>query len=199
MARQYLLLPLILLVTSIGFSSVAFADISTALYSSETSFDSPIDFYLLDGSHFTLDPSTFDPTSNSVLSPDVSSVNPSDNLSSSTEISIPHSMTESETDLDSREAGVNYSVLGTSEELLLAQRIRELPVMLKDAADHLNPSLLVKHVFKMAKAFNQFYHSSPVLNTELELKSARLTLIKTFAISIKEVLDILGIQTMDEM
>jgi hypothetical protein len=103
LTSRYFILPLILLVISVGFSSVAFADDSTALYSSDASFDSPIDYYLLDGRHLTLDPTTFDPTSDSVLSPDVTSANPSDNLSYSSELSGLNSMSPSEIGLDNRD------------------------------------------------------------------------------------------------
>ena len=79
--RRYFLLPLILLVVSVGFSSVSFADDTSVLYSSEINLDSSFDFTLLDDRPLTLDLLAFDSTSDSILSSDVSSANPSDNLS----------------------------------------------------------------------------------------------------------------------
>jgi hypothetical protein len=108
LASRYFILPLILLVISVGFSSVAFADDSPALYSSEFGFDSSSNLAtLLKDRPLALDSLAFDTISNSGFSPYVTSENPSDNLSYSTEITNPQSMMTSESGLDARDETSN--------------------------------------------------------------------------------------------
>ena len=99
--HRYFLLPLILLIVSIGFSSNVFATDDSVL-SLESNFDSSLN-YNIDGQPLTLDQFTTNHVSDSVLFTDVSSENPSDDLTYTTEISSPHSMTLSETDLDTHD------------------------------------------------------------------------------------------------
>jgi len=98
--HRYFLLPLILLIVSIGSSSIAFATDDVPLYTLKSNFDSPFNYNLIDGRPLTLDQFTINSASNSVLFTDVSSTNLSDDLTYTTDTSSPHSMTLSETDLD---------------------------------------------------------------------------------------------------
>ncbi len=100
--HRYFLLPLILLIVSIGFSSNAFATDDSVL-SLDSNFDSSLNYNLIDGQPLTLDQFTINHASDSILFTDVSSANPSDDLTYTTETSTPHSMTLSETDLDTHD------------------------------------------------------------------------------------------------
>jgi arginyl-tRNA synthetase len=96
---------------------------------------------------------------------------------------------------------VDFSLLGTDEELILAQKINGLTSSVKKAAEELNPSIVALQVFELAKAFSQFYHLNPILKGEIsnDLKWARLALVQIFARTIKQGLALLGIETMNEM
>jgi arginyl-tRNA synthetase len=96
---------------------------------------------------------------------------------------------------------IDFSLLGTDDELVLAQKLRGFSDVVIKAADDLNPSLVATHVFEMAKAFNQFYHSSPILKEDIseELKNARLALVEMSAKTIQQGLHLLNIETMEEM
>jgi len=94
----------------------------------------------------------------------------------------------------------DFSVLGNKEELLLAQKLIQFPEIVKLAVKDFNPSRIAAHTFETAKAFNQFYHKNHVLNVSDEkLKKARLALVMASAIAIKNGLNLLGIEVMDEM
>jgi len=111
---RYFLLPLILLIVSIGFSSDAFATDGSHLNTLKSNFDSPFNYNLIDGRPLTLDQLTINPASDFILFTDVSSINPSDDLTYTPddltytpddltytpEIFSSNSMTLSETDLD---------------------------------------------------------------------------------------------------
>jgi len=101
--HRYFLLPLILLVTSIGFSSAAFAADDSALYSLESDFYISFDYNLIDSQPITLEQFAINHASDSISSPYISSTNISDDLTYSTEVSNSHSMIPSETSFDTRD------------------------------------------------------------------------------------------------
>ena len=56
------------------------------------------------------------------------------------------------------------------------------------------------HIFNTAKAFNQFYNKQPVLKAENEeLIDARLALIKATAVVLKNGLNLLGVEVLENM
>jgi arginyl-tRNA synthetase len=56
------------------------------------------------------------------------------------------------------------------------------------------------HIFNTAKAFNQFYNKHPVLKAENEeLIDARLALIKATAVVLKNGLNLLGVEVLENM
>ncbi|MEK0343540.1 MAG: LamG-like jellyroll fold domain-containing protein, partial [Nitrosopumilus sp.] len=103
--HRYFLLSLILLF-SIGFSSNAFAT-DDSVFPIKSNFDSSLNYYLIDDRPLTLNQLTINSASDSVLFTDVSSTNPSDDLTYTTETSSPQSMTLSETDLDNGDEIIN--------------------------------------------------------------------------------------------
>jgi len=96
--HRYFLLPLILLIVSIGFSSNAFATNDSVL-SLDSNFDSSLNYNIIDGQPLTLDQFTINHASDSVLFTDVSSTNLLDDLTYTSETSSSDSMTLSETEL----------------------------------------------------------------------------------------------------
>ena len=54
-----------------------------------------------------------------------------------------------------------------------------------------------KYAFQLAQTFNEFYHAFPVLNSEQE--SFRLELVKSFSQVLKNALNLLGIQSIENM
>ncbi len=95
---------------------------------------------------------------------------------------------------------VNYSLLGNEQELLLAQKFMAFEQTVATAATALNPSKIATYVYDLAKAFNQFYQKHSVLNAEnQQLATTRLTLVESVAIVIKQSLNLLGIETLEEM
>lgn len=95
---------------------------------------------------------------------------------------------------------IDFSVLGQREEIILAQKIMQFSEEVAQAARELNPSRIAMNVFEVAQNFNQFYNKHSVLNAESEqLKQARIALVKSAQIVIRNGLFLLGIDTIDEM
>ncbi len=94
---------------------------------------------------------------------------------------------------------VDFSVLGSKEELQLIQKILEGDDKIEMAGEKFNPSLIAVHIFELAKTFNQFYHGETILKAENNVKLARLALVQIFLQTIKKELGLLGIEVLEEM
>jgi arginyl-tRNA synthetase len=94
----------------------------------------------------------------------------------------------------------DFSLLGNAEEVQLLQKLIEFPAEVQSAVADLSPSKVAGHVFNTAKAFNQFYNTHPVLQANSEpLVSARLELIKATAVVLKNGLNLLGVEVLENM
>ncbi|PIN88453.1 arginine--tRNA ligase [Candidatus Pacearchaeota archaeon CG10_big_fil_rev_8_21_14_0_10_35_13] len=87
-------------------------------------------------------------------------------------------------------------VLSASESSLI-KLLESFPLVVDDSYDKLDPSILANYSYSLAKSFNEFYHSSPVIGSPEE--NFRLSLVKAFMITLKNSLWLLGIDTIDEM
>lgn len=94
----------------------------------------------------------------------------------------------------------DFSLLGNAEEVQLLQKLIEFPAEVQSAVQDLNPSKVAGHIFNTAKAFNQFYNKHQVLQADSEqLISARLELIKATAVVLKNGLNLLGVDVLENM
>lgn len=94
----------------------------------------------------------------------------------------------------------DFSTLGENEELVLAQKLAQFPEEIVKAKKEYNPSRIAGSTFEIAKAFNQFYHKHKVIGADNQkLEEARMALVKSSAIAIKNGLNLLGIIAIDEM
>lgn len=94
----------------------------------------------------------------------------------------------------------HYELLGNEQELLLAQKLMAFEQTTATAADTFNPSKIALYVYDLAKTFNQFYQKHSVLNADnSQLTAARLRLVSATAIILQKSLNLLGIETLEEM
>ena len=70
-----------------------------------------------------------------------------------------------------------------------------------DAADKNEPFYVNRYVTNLARTFNKFYNSSPILKDDIdeETRKARLALVEAATVVIKTALALLGIETVEEM
>jgi len=83
------------------------------------------------------------------------------------------------------------------QEIKLLKKIDFFPQIVEKAYGNLAPNLIANYVFELAQIFNEFYHSCPVMGSESE--GFRLKLVDAFRITLKKGLDLLGIETIEEM
>ncbi|EHI98253.1 Arginyl-tRNA synthetase [Clostridium sp. DL-VIII] len=94
----------------------------------------------------------------------------------------------------------SYSKLCSKEEFELVKLIAGFNDVIVLALDKLEPSILTRYIVEVSKTFNKFYNAHSVLNLEDEkLKAARLNLVKATLQVIKNGLDLLGIDIVEEM
>ncbi len=84
-------------------------------------------------------------------------------------------------------------------EVNLVEKLTELPDLIQRAAAELKPSLLTTYGYELAKSFNDFYNSCPVLNAEPAQRNDRLALVSATRFALGNTLKLLGIQAPDAM
>ncbi len=81
------------------------------------------------------------------------------------------------------------------KEIQLVKLIHKFPVVIKEAAEELNPSEIANYVYDLAKEYNQFYHDNPVIKAENAQKiDLRIMLSLQVAKVIRESMWLLGIE-----
>jgi len=82
-------------------------------------------------------------------------------------------------------------------ELELVQKILQFSDAVVKSFASMSPSMIANYSYELAKSFNEFYHSCPVIGSENE--SFRLALVEAFRIVLRNALHLLGIETLEEM
>jgi arginyl-tRNA synthetase len=85
------------------------------------------------------------------------------------------------------------------DEKALALRLVQFPETVAFVAAECLPNVLCAYLYELAGAFMGFYENCPVLQAEPELRASRLSLCELTARTIRTGLDLLGIQTIEQM
>lgn len=80
----------------------------------------------------------------------------------------------------------------------ILKQLANFPETVHQAAQLREPSVIAKYALRLAKSFNHYYAQTKVLVDDDQL-AARLNLVQTVAIVLKEALRLLGVQAPDEM
>src|SRR6266550_2544673 len=89
--------------------------------------------------------------------------------------------------------------LSASEELALASHLLNFGLVLEAAAEELRPNFVCNYLYDLAGHFTRFYENCPVLKAEASERASRLTLCELTARVLKQGLDSLGIEVLDQM
>jgi arginyl-tRNA synthetase len=84
------------------------------------------------------------------------------------------------------------------KEWKVTSLLMEFPNAIKRACENLDPSQVAKYVVDLAQAFNKYYAEVKVLEENVE-QSARLALVYSVTVVLKEGLRLLGIEAPEEM
>lgn len=96
----------------------------------------------------------------------------------------------------------NYdpSLLNHRLERDLILKVSRFPEVVAEATDNLKPELLAEYANFLALTFNSFYDALPVLKAKpLELRNARLHLVNAVKVTLRNVLNLMGIEAPSRM
>lgn len=94
----------------------------------------------------------------------------------------------------------DFSLVGAEKEVDLLKKLGEFPQAVAEAAQKRVPHRVTNYIFELASAFHSFYNAEKVLDAEnKERTSARLGLIKSVQISLKNALDLIGVSAPEKM
>ncbi|MCX7921154.1 MAG: arginine--tRNA ligase [Clostridia bacterium] len=94
---------------------------------------------------------------------------------------------------------VNLELLQKAEELELIKRLAEYPEEIRISAQTLEPSRLTRYVMDVAGLFHSFYNACRVKGEEENIMKARVVLVDSARIVIKNVLQLLSISAPERM
>ena len=94
---------------------------------------------------------------------------------------------------------IDWGLFNHKNELGLITQLNYFPEVIDSAEQTYNVHLISQYLLNICQAFNSFYSSCQVISDDKELEKARLLLIKCVQIVIKTGLDILGIETLENM
>ncbi len=83
------------------------------------------------------------------------------------------------------------------KELELVKKLAQFPEVVMASYKSLAPSVLANYSYQLAKIFNEFYHACPVIGSKQE--AFRLALVQAFRQILKNSLQLLGIDVIEEM
>ena len=92
------------------------------------------------------------------------------------------------------EDSIDYKLLSSEDEINIIRLMYDFPNIIIDSMEKNEPFFITRHIVEIAKAFNKFYNSSPIIIEDLELKKARLMLTYGAKTVIKTGLSLLGIE-----
>ena len=87
----------------------------------------------------------------------------------------------------------------TCGEEKLVKKLSEFPEVVEQTLRDFRPHYLCNYAYDLATIFSEFYHLCPVLKAEKELRDFRLSLVKATKITLKNCLNLLGIDTPEKM
>jgi arginyl-tRNA synthetase len=89
--------------------------------------------------------------------------------------------------------------LETQQEKDLVALLMNFNTIVQQATEHYKPSLLTAYLYDLGRAFNSFYAECPVGSSEGVIRQSRLALSKATALTLKQGLELLGIEAPERM
>ena len=96
-------------------------------------------------------------------------------------------------------ATVDYSLLLDDEAIALLKEISRFPQVVLDAAEKYEPCIVARFAMDVAQSFSRFYNACRVNVEDESLRNARVKLVALTKNTLKDALDLLGIQCPEQM
>ncbi|MDQ0218545.1 arginine--tRNA ligase [Peribacillus cavernae] len=100
----------------------------------------------------------------------------------------------------SYEGTADFSQISSEKEIELLKKLGEFPQAVAEAAEKRMPHRITNYIFDLASVFHSFYNADKVLDTENPERSiARLGLVKSVQITLKNALALIGVSAPERM
>ena len=94
----------------------------------------------------------------------------------------------------------NFRKLNSKEESDLVRVLEGFNKVISESTEKLEPCIIAKYTIKLVNTFSKFYNSHPILSLEdEELMKARLILVEATCQIIKNSLDLMGIEVVENI
>ncbi|PIT94783.1 arginine--tRNA ligase [Candidatus Falkowbacteria bacterium CG10_big_fil_rev_8_21_14_0_10_39_9] len=93
----------------------------------------------------------------------------------------------------------DYKLLSEPAEKTLIMKLAKYPETILRATEKYDPSEVTKYLFELCQNFNDFYHNVQIIKSKTTVKAARLELALAVGQIIKNGLELLGIQAINEI
>jgi arginyl-tRNA synthetase len=90
-------------------------------------------------------------------------------------------------------------LLEAPAEIALAKHLLNFGLVLEAAAEEYRPNFICNYLYDLAGRFTSFYENCPVLKSEPRQRASRLVLCELTARVLKQGLEVLGIETLEQM
>ncbi len=96
-------------------------------------------------------------------------------------------------------ADINYELLSDQDAADVLSVLENFNKSIMTAMNKNEPHIVTRFVLDLAQAFNKFYHNSPILVEDADLRAARLALVEATRQTIENALKILGMKAPQKM
>ncbi len=96
-------------------------------------------------------------------------------------------------------ADINYEALSDQDAADVLSVLETFNKSIMTAMKKNEPHIVTRFVLDLAQAFNKFYHNSPILVEDADLRAARLALVEATRQTIENALNILGMKAPQKM
>ncbi len=97
------------------------------------------------------------------------------------------------------EETADFSLLTNEDEINIIRLIYDFPNTIVDSMEKNEPYFITRQIVEIAKAFNKFYNSTPIIVEDTKLKNSRLALVYSVKTVLNTGLGLLGIEAPDKM
>lgn len=97
------------------------------------------------------------------------------------------------------EETADFSLLTNEDEINIIRLIYDFPNTIVDSMEKNEPYFITRQIVEIAKAFNKFYNSTPIIVEDSKLKNSRLALVYSVKTVLNTGLGLLGIEAPDKM
>lgn len=94
---------------------------------------------------------------------------------------------------------IDYNLLSDNASFNICKVISEFPEKVIEAADKNEPYIIARQIIEVCKAFNKFYNENNIMNSEENIKNARLVIVYAVKNLLEAGLDLLGIKAPKQM